>query len=487
MSEILVTDLTFSYEGHYDTIFENVSFRLDTDWRCGFIGRNGRGKTTFLNLLRGRFPYSGSISAAVNFEYFPFEVENPADTPLEIAEALTPDFMEWRLRRELNLLCVDEGVLYRPFHTLSYGERTKVLLAILFTRENSFLLIDEPTNHLDLAARDTLAAYLKTKRGFLLVSHDRAFLDAVIDHVISINRADITVMRGNFSSWQREKDMEDAAELLRSARLKKDVRRLSEASRRSADWSDKTEKTKKSAADSGFVGHKAAKMMKRSKSIEARRDAALEEKSTLLKNIEAADTKLCVATLRHPKEVLVEARGLSVDFGSGPIFEPQFFEIRRGERVALTGQNGCGKSSILKLLCGEAVPHTGTLQTASGLLVSYIPQNADGLCGLLSDFAFQNGLDESLFKAILRKLEFQRTQFEKDMADFSEGQKKKVLIARSLCEKAHLLVWDEPLNFIDVLSRMQLESLLLECAPTVVFVEHDRRFVENTATKIIAL
>ena len=106
---------------------------------------------------------------------------------------------------------------------------------------------------------------------------------------------------------------------------------------------------------------------------------------------------------------------------------------------------------------------------------------------MLSDFAFEHGIDESLFKSILRKLEFKRTQFDKPMEDFSEGQKKKVLIAKSLCEKAHLLIWDEPLNFIDVISRIQLEELLTECAPTILFVEHDRRFVENVATKIIKL
>ena len=138
-------------------------------------------------------------------------------------------------------------------------------------------------------------------------------------------------------------------------------------------------------------------------------------------------------------------------------------------------------------MCGEDVPHTGTLKTASGLVVSYIPQSAEGLSGTLRDYAEHCGIDESLFKSILRKLEFQRTQFEKRMEDFSEGQKKKVLIARSLCERAHLLVWDEPLNFIDVISRMQLETLLKECVPTVIFVEHDRRFVENVATKIIRL
>ena len=146
-----------------------------------------------------------------------------------------PDFEMWRLTRELNLLDADPGLLYRPYSTLSYGERTKVLLSILFIRENSFLLIDEPTNHLDIEARGTLAQYLKSKKGFILVSHDRAFLDEVIDHVLSINRADITVMRGNFTTWQQEKDREDQFELQQNEKLKKAVKRLEAAARRSGN------------------------------------------------------------------------------------------------------------------------------------------------------------------------------------------------------------------------------------------------------------
>ena len=496
MSQITVSHLTFAYDGACDNVFEDVSFVLDTDWRLGFTGRNGRGKTTFLKLLDGTLDSRGAVRAGVPVLYFPFPVEYPQDDTQAVLERLLPDCPAWRILRELNLLGVEQDVLYRPFYTMSNGEQTKILLASLFLHDGAFLLIDEPTNHLDIEARGTLAQYLKSKKGFILVSHDRAFLDEVIDHVLSINRADITVMRGNFTTWQQEKDREDQFELQQNEKLKKDVKRLEAAARRSAEWSNhaedrkigfKPERTEKALDRRAYEGEKSRKMMKRAKSIESRRNDALEEKSALLKNIESADTKLQIATLRHPKDLLVEANDLSIDYGDGPIFPPLRFEIRRGDRAALQGKNGCGKSSIIKLLCGEDVPHTGTLKTASGLVVSYIPQSAEGLSGTLRDYAERCGIDESLFKSILRKLEFQRTQFEKRMEDFSEGQKKKVLIARSLCEKAHLLVWDEPLNFIDVISRMQLETLLKECAPTVIFVEHDRRFVENVATKIIRL
>ena len=132
MSRIQVTDLTFAYEGSYDYVFENVSFQLDTDWKLGFTGRNGRGKTTFLRLLMGQLPYSGTITAPVTFSYFPYAVPDPQRSTREILEEICPELVYWELSRELSLLEVDEEVLRRPFATLSQGERTKVLLAAMF-------------------------------------------------------------------------------------------------------------------------------------------------------------------------------------------------------------------------------------------------------------------------------------------------------------------------------------------------------------------
>ena len=153
----------------------------------------------------------------------------------------------------------------------------------------------------------------------------------------------------------------------------------------------------------------------------------------------------------------------------------------------IRGRNGTGKTSIIKLLLQEEIKFRGFIDIGSNLMISYVSQSTDNLQGSLSDYATKYQIDESLFKAILRKLDFSRVQFEKDMASFSEGQKKKVLIARSLSEKAHLYVWDEPLNFIDVISRMQIEELILKFKPTILFVEHDKTFCEKIATKIIAL
>ncbi|MGN8888835.1 ATP-binding cassette domain-containing protein, partial [Blautia sp. HCP28S3_G10] len=146
MSEIKVINLTFGYEGHYDNVFENVNFQIDTNWKLGFIGRNGRGKTTFLNLLLGKYHYTGIISSNVTFEYFPYHVKDMSQYTIDVMHEICPESEDWELLKEVSKLDVNAEVLYRPFETLSNGERTKVLLAALFTGSERFLLIDEPTN-----------------------------------------------------------------------------------------------------------------------------------------------------------------------------------------------------------------------------------------------------------------------------------------------------------------------------------------------------
>ena len=178
---------------------------------------------------------------------------------------------------------------------------------------------------------------------------------------------------------------------------------------------------------------------------------------------------------------------VSISYGSKIVTENLSFHIEKGDRIALVGKNGCGKSSVLKLLLGKPVDHVGSLYKANGLKISYVPQNTDGLKGDLREYAYNCGIDESLFKAILRKLDFSRLQFEKKIEEFSEGQKKKVLIAGSLCEQAHLYLWDEPLNYIDVFSRMQIEDLLKNSRITLLFVEHDRAFSNQIKTKEILM
>ena len=146
MSMIRIENLTYYYPSSFDPVFENANFQIDTEWNLGFVGRNGRGKTTLLKILLGEYEYIGRIISSVLFDYFPFPVSDKAQITDEVLAEICPNAPKWELMRELSYLKVEEDVLWRPFETLSNGEQTKVLLAALFLKEGNFLLIDEPTN-----------------------------------------------------------------------------------------------------------------------------------------------------------------------------------------------------------------------------------------------------------------------------------------------------------------------------------------------------
>ena len=492
MSLIKIENLTFSYYGYAKPVFENVSFAFDTNWKTGLIGRNGIGKSTLFKLLLDQEDYQGRINKSVDLIKFPPDRIDTSKTGIELYKDLISDAEEWRLFRELNLLSVDENLLYREFGTLSKGEQTKILLAVLFTREDGFLLIDEPTNHLDMDGRRIVSEYLNSKKGFLLISHDRDFLDGCINHVISINRNSIDVQSGNFTSWYDNKMMKDRFEISQNEKLRKDIKRLKEAARQSRIWSDKIEKTKNGVKvsgikpDKGHIGHQSAKMMQKSKNLENRQARAIEEKQSLLKDIDTKES-LSLHTLHHHKNPLITVSGLSSSYGEKQVLDNVSFEVDQGDIVAVHGSNGSGKSTLIKIILGLHHEYTSEIKTANNLIISYIPQDTTDLTGSLNEYIYQQGVDETLCKTILRKLGFARELFEMDMKNYSDGQKKKVLIAVSLSKPAHLFVWDEPLNYIDVISRIQIEEIIKESKPTLIFVEHDKRFAEDTANKIIQL
>ena len=495
MSLISIQNLTFGYYGSGEVLFDNASFQIDTDWKLGFVGRNGRGKTTFLRLLQGQYEYQGTIASSVEFDYFPFSIDDPGESGEELADRICPDILRWKLLREMSQLELDEDILYRPVSTLSNGEQTKLLLALLFLRDNRFLLIDEPTNHLDVHGREVLSRYLNAKNGFIVVSHDQAFLDGCVDHVLSINRASIDVQKGNCSSWLENKENQDSFEIDQNEKLKKEIDRLKKSALQKKDWANQSErekigidpnKTEKNIGRRSYLGAKSKKANKRAKAIIARQEAAIEEKSKLLKNIDKADP-VRLAYLPYRSDVLAELRDVCVDYGAGPVFSPCSFTIRRGDRISLNGKNGTGKTSLLRILNGDAEPAGGTVRLSGGLKISWLPQDVSGLSGSVSDFAEMSNVDLTMFLTFLRKLGFQRSQFDIPMEQYSMGQKKKVYIAKSLCEEANLYLWDEPLNYVDLLSRQQIADLILVSQPTILFVEHDKRFCERIATDSVYL
>jgi lincosamide and streptogramin A transport system ATP-binding/permease protein len=483
MSTITVNDLSFSYTDNM--IFDHATIRIDDHWKLGLVGRNGRGKTTLLKLLIGQLDTDANVQTDKQFVYFPQEVDDKSQLTSYLLEALT-DAEQWEIERELRYLSVDPEVLWRPFDTLSGGEQTKVLLAILFLDDGNFPLIDEPTNHLDAPSRQQVANYLNRKSGYILVSHDRAFLNQTTDHIMAIEKSKIVVYQGNFETYEAEKSGRDAFELALDDKLRKEIGRLKQTARDKHDWSMGREKDKYGKpnvkgsggiGDTGFIGARAARVMKKSKVLEARMDKEIAEKESLLKDIEHIDGLTMPYTPTHRK-TLLELEEFTVGYDGQVLFAPISIKIARGQRVAIVGPNGSGKSSLLRTVIEALEPK---------VTISVVRQIYDDNRGDLKTFAAASGIDYQTFLSNLKKLGMERHVFQQKIEDMSKGQQKKVELARSLSQAAELYIWDEPLNYLDVFNHEQIEDVILQVQPTLLVVEHDHHFIEEIATDIIDL
>ncbi|MDR1037672.1 MAG: ATP-binding cassette domain-containing protein [Deltaproteobacteria bacterium] len=486
MAQIVLDGVSFGYDGGED-IFSNLDLVLDTGWKLGLVGRNGRGKTTLLKILAGELVPRGRVSVPHPLMLFPYRYD-----PLEDGRALMrrarPGLEAWTLEREAGLMGLDSELLGRPAGILSGGERTKLMLCMLFLEEGDFPLIDEPTAGLDLEGRKAVAGYLAAKRGFVLASHDRTVLAGAADHMLAINRQGVELVRGGYGAWEEARRRKDAEEEARAERLSREIGRLRGASERSSRWAAETEKGKfgQGPVNRGFVGHKAAKMQKRAKAVADRRSRAAEEKASMARNVEIR-YELSMSPARDGQRRLAEAGGLSCGYLEGrPVAEGVAFTIDRGSRTALAGPNGSGKSLVLRLLSGENLWTEGVFRRAPGIRVSCVPQEPAFVPSeTLRDLAQAAGADEGRYKAVLRHLGFPADRLSANAADLSRGQQKKALLGLSLCSEAHLYLWDEPLDHVDLMTRMQLEELIDDALPTLVVVEHDLAFLERLGFEVL--
>jgi len=480
MPLINIKNLTFGYDGSDTLLFDDISLGIDTSWRLALAGRNGRGKTTFLKILRGELPYEGTVTGV------PETVTFPSDD--------MPEAPEWRIRKELNLLGTDPDILWRPKETLSGGERTKLMLANLFATEGIYPLIDEPTNHLDRYGRETIAEYLAAKDGFILISHDRDFLDKCCDHTLVITRTGMELTQSTFSTWWDNNEARQAGERARNEQLKKEMSSIDAAMKKNARWASKAEGNKnrahapsKVAEDHfrrAYEGEKSRKLMSLSKNLEQRNEKKLEEKKSLLRDVEKTE-KLKIEGSVHHNRTPIRLKDVTLLRYGDVVAEHIELTVEKGSKISLQGPNGCGKSTLIKYLAGagesEGITAEGDIYIAPGLKMSYLCQDTSSLTGTLYDACDRRGADKTRFSTILVKMGFTKEMLYRDTSCLSLGQKKCVMTALSLCETADLYLWDEPLNYIDVYLRREIERLVKESEITMLFVEHDTAFVREVA------
>lgn len=526
MSKIIINEMNYHYTKYYNPIFNNVNLILDTDWRLGLIGRNGRGKTTFLKLLTGeRKPDKGYIKKPVNMEYFPYSngasYKNTMDVvkenigglktledSMEIIlseneesrlteyQNLLSDYMEAdgfeiesRIKRELHLMKLPEELLERDFEFLSGGEKTKMLIISLFLRKNAFILLDEPTNHLDMDGKGALAEYLKQKSGFILVSHDRQFLDTVTDHILAINKADITLTKGNYSNWKDNVERNEIYEFRTRTRLEKEINSLEKRAVLNRNWASIAEKEKNPyATHNRGNSSRAAKFMRQAKASELAVKNNIEDKKQLLKNYETT-RDLALSQRAAGNDTLVTVEHLNFGYDDRLLFQDFSLKVYAGDRIWIRGGNGSGKTTLLRLigkhLQSDAVAYCENLTVAES---NQEPELTNGLIEEITGELYmpENQLRDKWLE-LCDCLDVNMDTLKRPLETFSSGELKKVDIARALAMENQLLLLDEPLNYTDVYFREQLEKAILAFEPTIVFVEHDERFGYSVANRIIDL
>ena len=530
MSTIICRHLSFGYRGAEDNVLEDLDLVIDTQWRSALVGRNGRGKTTLLRLINGELePDRGAIEQSRRTAYFPRAVADPHQAVRNVVKDAVAPFRKWEaemddlladgsdealnaygevldafqeaggysveagIEAELATLGIGETYWERTFSSLSGGERTRCLLASLFVPGGSsgpdsstFALIDEPTNHLDRDGRRFLADYLRTKAGFLLVSHDRAFLEACCDHVVALNRDTVEVERTLYSAWRERFRQRLARQRADNAALKQEIARLGQVATDRRAGALKRESEKGAHVDKGFISARAKRQMRKAVSAERRAENAAEERRLTLVDVEK-DRRLALPGSSRKVGSLVVANDFGLWRGDKAVFDKVSFTVSPGDRVAVVGPNGCGKTSLLDQIERAPYRHTGTLYKPGHVAVARTFQHPQWSTGLLPEHLQDGGVDESRFRQVMAVLGVRGGVLDGRIEDLSHGQRKKIDLARSFLASADLLLWDEPLNFIDIDAREQIEEVLLSDQPTVMFVEHDAAFVERVATEVINL
>lgn len=517
--------MSYYYADFYNPVYENVTLTLRTEWKIGLIGRNGRGKTTLLKLLQGELePTAGKISAPIDMEYFPYtsdctysrtmdrikehvgHLKSIEDTMekiiLENDEVRFDEYaqlqdqylelegyeMESKILKEMDEMGLDSALLERDFETLSGGEKTRIMLLTLFLRKKQFLLLDEPTNHLDEAGKDAVAQYLQKKKGFIIVSHDREFLDHVIDHVLAINKKDITIEYGNYSSWKDNKEKQEQYEFRTRERLEEEIAQLERSAKVSRTWADWGNTQKYQFASNGRANG-VQTYMKQAKRSEARAQENIEQKKALLQNYEEAKALTIYQEKPEEARCLVKVENLSFRYPDAckDVIHNLNLGVHTGNRIWIRGTNGVGKSTLLRLLSG-VVP-SDQVAYASDIKIAVVTQEPSWQKGYVTDYFedYQGNISYKNFLDLCEVFELPENFLDRPLETYSSGELKKVNIARALSEENQLIILDEPLNYMDTYFSEQLEKAILEYQPTLVFVEHDRWFGKKIGTQIINL
>lgn len=501
-------------------VLEEITFEAKTGERLAIVGRNGTGKTTVFKIIANIEDYNGGqlfIRKGATIGYLDQIPDYPSD--YKVIDVLNTAFEEeYKVRRQMRELedkmskvtpeeleiimkrygklqstfehmggydieekisrissglKISEEFKEREFDYLSGGEKTTVVLGKILLQNPDILLLDEPSNHLDIESVEWLEEFLKDYKGSVLtISHDRFFLDRVVTKIVEIEDKKTNIYEGNYSYYVNEKKRRLQEQFEAYKNQQKKIKSMEEAIKRFRDWGTK--------ADNEQMFVKARNMEKRIERLDKVDRPIIERKKINLDfNING----------RSGKDV-IKVTGLGKSFDDNLVLKGAELHIRYSEKVALLGKNGSGKSTLIKMVLGEYLPDEGKIELGSRTKIGYLDQNVhfeNEKQSILESFLEEHPMSEGEARSILARFLFYGEDVFKKIEDLSGGEKSRLKLCQLMYQNVNLLILDEPTNHLDIDSREMLEEALSEFEGTILFISHDRYFINKTAERIVEI
>ncbi len=474
------------------TVLEDISLSVYDGEKIGIIGDNGQGKTTLVKIIVGQLqPDAGAVktsdiigylpqSADINFEQLVYSLENAG---------FASNFYKFA-----NILRIKKNIFTENnFETLSGGEKTKIALAFAFASNPSVIVLDEPTNHIDASARNDVIEAIKSFDGTVItVSHDIEFLNAVVTKIIKVKDGKIKEYYGNYDDYavqneneklnnQREYDAQNK----RIEKLKSDIARYKQWAQ-SADRDIRKQGGNSSDAKLMIVREQAKRGATKLSNAVKRKESALEKE---LENRVQRPEDDIVIKYRLTKEDLesktaFSMQNVSKSFGENVLFSDVNLVVKSGTKVALIGDNGCGKTTFIKLLTGEEQATSGIVRTTPSLKIGLMSQDVYDLPGEMTIFEMAQDYDKfykPIFLSNLVNMNIDKSRFDTKIKNLSSGEQMRIKLSELILSDANMLILDEPTNHLDIANKEFLKKVLAGYQGTMIIVSHDKHFLNGIA------
>jgi len=440
--------------------------------RIGIVGVNGAGKTTLLNLLSKRIePDEGWVKLYGRCSYIS-QLEPPQEAIIQ--PEIASKFQVHQTYRE----------------SMSGGEKTRFKLAAGLSHNNAIIFADEPTSNMDIEGIQLVERSLAKFAGALvLISHDRDLLDSLCTKIIEIERGKIKTYSGNYSKYIKQKTEEQNLAQFEYEQYVKEKKRLERTIISIREKGKSMRKTPRRMGNSEARLHKMG-----NQKAKANLDRAIKNVESRIKHLEVKEKppvdkkiKLDIGEVQKVySKIIIEGSGLNKSFGEKVIFKDAQFQIENGAKVGLIGPNGCGKSTLLKMIVNQELP----IKTAPNIRIGYFSQEMcilDETKSILDNVMVESIYEERFVRLLLARLLFKGDSVYKKVGILSGGEKVKASFAKIICSDFNLLILDEPTNYLDLYSLEVVEEVLREYEHTLLFVSHDRRFINSVANQILII